>query len=350
MVDPRSAFGDQAEACEQLGSPMYAALLRRMRDALGSSEPLDRVLVGHHDDPGPSALALRLLGTVHRLVLEDRAGPLAACYPSVGGTWDLERAWPLLLDLLDGHADEVRAGLGRSPQTNEVGRAGALVGGLLRLTAPAHPVRLVELGASGGLNLRADHFHYSGVGGVWGPRDSPVRLVDTWQGVATPTDRSLQIVGRIGCDVAPVDPTTPAGRVLLTAYVWPDQEARLARLRGALDVAAAVPAEVTAQPAGELVAGLELEPGTCTVLWHSVMWQYLDPAEQTVVRTHLERLGEAATADAPFVHLYLEPMRRRPDAEFQFLVGAEQWPPEPGGRSEVLGTSVGHGVPVTWER
>lgn len=346
-----AALQTQAEACERLGSPMYAALMARVADSVGTVAPLDRVLAGHEHDPGPSALGLRLLGTVHRLVLERRAGALAACYPSVGGRWDLDAAWPSFLDLLHTEVGAVRAGLDVPPQTNEVGRAAALVGALLRVPAASLPVRMFELGASGGLNLRADRFRYldteAGSSGSWGPADSPVVLEDAWSGVLTPVARRLDVVERVGCDPAPVDPSTTAGRTLLTAYVWPDQADRLERLRGAFAVAAAVTAEVRRQRAQDLVAGLELRAGCCTVLWHSVMWQYLGADERATVRRHLERLAGEASTDAPLVHVSLEPRRRAPGGDHEFLVVVEQWPhaPEP----TVLGTAGGHGPPVTWE-
>ena len=350
MADLVSAFRQQAVACGRLGSPMYEALLESLTAHLGTGGPLDRVLAGHEDDPGPSGLALRLLGTVHRLVLEGRAAELARYYPSVGGRFDLEAALPVLLSLLDDERDAVAEGLERPPQTNEVGRGAALVGALLRLSPPGLPVRLVELGASAGLNLRADHFRCSGVGGAWGPPDSPVSLQDVWQGVPTPVDRQLQVVERVGCDPSPIDPTSTQGQVLLTAYVWPDQQARLERLRGAFEVAARVPVEMHRRGAAEMVAGLQVQPGRCTVLWHSVMWQYVDPAERALATTHVERLGAQSSADAPFLHLYLEPLRRSPGAPHEFVVAAQQWPPGPAGTDPVLGTTFGHGVPVTWER
>lgn len=355
MVDQVAEFERQADACRELGSPMYAALLRRMAADLGTGGPLDRVLAGHEDDPPSSALSLRLLGTVHRLVLEGRAGDLARHYPSVGGRFALDDAWPALHAVLDQQTETVAEGLDTPPQTNEVGRAAALVGGLLRLPAAALPVRLFELGASAGLNLRADRFGYSGATGWWGPPDSPVVLEDAWQGVPTPVDRRLVVVERTGCDPAPIDPATEQGRTLLAAYVWPDQQARLHRLRGALEVAARVPATVRRQRAADLMAALQVRPGHCTVLWHSVMWQYVDPAEQAVVREHIERLGGQADADAPFVHLWLEPERRSPDADHEFLVRAQQWPGAPAGSGDagsatVLGTSGAHGPQVTWER
>ena len=98
------------------------------------------------------------------------------------------------------------------------------------------------------------------------------------------------------------------------------------------------------------MAGLRLRPGHCTVVWHSVMWQYVDVDERAVVREHLARLAAQSSDDAPFAHLYLEPTRHHPDAERDFLVGSEQWPAGPGAERRVLGASRGHGLPVTWER
>ena len=88
------------------------------------------VLGGHERDSGPSALALRLLGSVHRLVLERRAGALAAFYPSVGGSWETTGAWTAFRELVEAQPDTVCEWLDRAPQTNEVGRATALFGGL----------------------------------------------------------------------------------------------------------------------------------------------------------------------------------------------------------------------------
>ena len=52
-------------------------------------------------------------------------------------------------------------------------------------------------------------------------------LTGGWQGAAPPDSR-IEVVGRTGGDLDPIDPTTPAGALTLTAYVWPDQRSRLA--------------------------------------------------------------------------------------------------------------------------
>ena len=336
----------QAEACERLGSPMYGVLLRRLAADVDRGGVARDVLAGHEHDPGPSALALRLMGSVHRLVLEGRAPELAAFYPSAGGSFEAEGAWAALTALLRSRPDDAREWLDRAPQTNEVGRAAALMGGLLHVGERfPGPVRLFEIGSSGGLNLRADRFGYRDQQGRWfGDPASPVRL--GWEGRLLRPWPELRVVQRVGSDVRPVDVGTDEGRLLLRSYVWADQTGRHERLRGAFEVADRVPAEMRHQGAVELLESLELADGGTTVLWHSVMWQYLATEEQDAVTARIERLGAAAGESRPFAHLRLEPMRRTPDSPHDFLVALRLWP---GGESRVLGSSAGHGVPMIWE-
>ena len=342
------AFRTQAAACGSLGSSLYADLLGRITDDLAAGgEITSAVLKGHEHDAGPSALALRLAGGVHRLVLADEAPGLAAYFPSVGGSWDLAAAWPEFLALLAERTADVRRLLEVAPQTNEVGRAAALLGGLLRIGVDL-PVRLFEIGASGGLNLRADAFRYvDDRGRSWGPPDSPVVLEGAWAGVPFDLDRDLTIVERAGCDVSPIDPLTEDGRLTLSAYVWPDQLARHARLRGAFQLAASISARLDPVDAAAFVDSLELRDGHATVLWHSVMWQYVPRDQQQQITARLRELGTQATPDRPLVHLYAEPVRRTPASEHEFLVCLEQWPGT--GERQVLGTVAPHGVPTTWD-
>jgi hypothetical protein len=343
-VDLASSFRLQSEACAEIGSPMYADLLARAAADIGSGGPVRKVLRGHEELPGPSALALRLLGSVHRLVLERRAGELATYYPSVGGTWEPDGGWDAFRAFVEEQPEAVAEWLDRAPQTNEVGRASALYGGLLQLPRPL-PVRLFEIGSSAGLNLRADRFAYvDDAGLVHGDAHSPVRLDPAWKGRSL-ADRTT-VVERAGCDVRPVDPATTDGRTLLTAYVWPDQRARLERLRGALDVAAGVPAEVSEEAAEPFVGRLRLAEGATTVLWHSVMWQYVAPDEQRAVTRRIEELGAEAEPTSPFVHLRAEPSRRADGSPHEFLVRMRTWP---GGEDRILGSTAAHGLPTVWE-
>lgn len=327
---------------------MYAELLGRLGDDLAAGGVTLEILAGHEDDPGPSALALRLVGSLHRVVLTGAAVGLRSFYPSVGGTWDLDAAWPAIREALREHHGLLRELLSQPPQTNEVGRASALLGGLLQLVDRHRlPVRLFEVGASAGLNLRADHFHYRHEDGTaWGSAASPVVLERAWRGRALPISAPLRITERHGYDVAPVDVSTAEGRLTAMAYVWPDQQERFERLRAAMNLAGRVPARLQRRDAVSALREMDLGDGTATVVWHSVMWQYLSRGDQDAMGARLEQLGAEATPSRAFAVLSLEPARRTPESEHEFLVVLRDWP---GGRRTVLGAAAPHGVPTTWE-
>jgi hypothetical protein len=287
------------------------------------------------------------MGAVHRLVLEGRAPALAPFYPSVGGTADPAAAWPALRALVGDARDALRAGLLRHPQTNEVGRAAALIGGLRQIEAASHrPIRLVELGASAGLNLRADAFCVEAEHGsiAYGSATSAVRLTRAWAGTLPPPGE-LRIMERLGCDLAPVDPRTTQGRLTLTSYIWADMVERLERLRGALALAARIPARVLTAGAGEFVDTLVLREGSTLVVWHSVMWQYLDAPERERVLARLDALGAAASPRSGLAHLSLEPRPGGSLGTRDMLVTLRTWP---DGSERVLGLAPAHGIPVLW--
>lgn len=304
----------QAKACEYLGSPLYAALMRCLAREIDEGGPCADALAPYGDAPDDDAVVLRLFGGVHALVLSGRAPDLAAYYSGTGKVFEPNRpdaAWPAFRDAVAAHPQWVRAWLRRPPQTNEVGRASLLLTGLLWAVRESPlPVRLFELGAGGGLNLRPDLFRYTSGDWAWGPADSPVALADVWEGPVPPWLRdppALTIAHRAGCDLTPLDPATDAGALALRAYVWPDQSERAARLDGAIALARSEPATVEAIGAADHLAGIRLEAGTLTVVWHSVMRQYVPTEEWTRVRAELRRLADAATPDAAFAHLAFEP-------------------------------------------
>jgi hypothetical protein len=335
----------QRQVCAGMGSPMYGDVLDRVAADVEAGGVFAAILSGHENDAGRLALPLRLLGGLHRLVLDGRAPELRRWYPSTGGAWDAERAWPEILRTAADHDAALRAALDQPPQTNEVGRSAALIGGLLRLNRGfGLPIRLFEIGSSAGLNMRADRYHYRYDGGQWGPVDSPVTIDDAWQG-ALPPDGAVRIVERNGYDIAPIDVTGADGEMTVLSYVWPDQDARLDRLRGAIAVARNVPAQLHRSTAADAVAGLRLAAGALTVLWHSITWQYLSDDERAAVRAGVDALGARTDARSPFAHLTLEPARDGPGTPIRFLVRARSWP---GGELDVLGECHPHGPPVNW--
>ncbi|SPM32873.1 Uncharacterized protein MRAB57_672, partial [Mycobacterium rhizamassiliense] len=336
----------QGQFCGASGSPMYDELFELVATDVEDGGVFASILSGHEDDSARHAVPLRLLGGLHRLVLDGRAPALRRWYPSTGGSWDAGAAWPQIKASATEHADAMRAALAQPPQTNEVGRSAALIGGLLRTNHEFDfPVRLFEIGSSAGLNLRAEHYRYRHAGGGWGPADSPVTIDDAWRGPPPPAG-AIRIAERRGYDIAPVDVTGVDGEMTVLSYVWPDQQARLDRLRGAIAIARKVPAQLVRQTAAAAVAGLTLADGALTVLWHSITWQYLSDDERAAVLDGASALGARAGARSPFVHLTMEPARNGPDSPLRFLVRARRWP---GGELVVLGECHPHGPPVHWQ-
>jgi hypothetical protein len=336
----------QGRFCGASGSPMYDELFELVAEDVEAGGVFATILSGHEDDSARHAVPLRLLGGLHRLALDGRAPVLRRWYPSTGGTWDAETAWPEIVLTARGQIDQLRAALDQPPQTNEVGRSAVLIGGLLFIGCQFDlPVRLFEIGTSAGLNLRPDHYHYRYPGGKWGPGDSPVAIDDAWQG-KLPPGGAVRIVERNGYDIAPIDVTGPDGEMTVLSYVWPDQSARLDRLRGAIAVARNVPARLHRQTAADAVAGMTLADGALTVLWHSITWQYLSADERAAIRDGVDALAGQADARSPFAHLTLEPARDGPGTPIKFLVRARSWP---GGDLQILGECHPHGPPVNWE-
>src|SRR6266511_2814666 len=64
-------------------APLYAGLLERSAQDVLRGGPCWAVLRGREQDPKGSAMALRFMGSIHRLVLEGRSPALAHFYPSV---------------------------------------------------------------------------------------------------------------------------------------------------------------------------------------------------------------------------------------------------------------------------
>jgi len=317
----------QATACQVLGSPFYAALLEAAAGDLEQDGPAWDVLQGFEDESAWAAVALRFMGPVHRLVLDDTLPDLARHYPSTGGDGDAHAAWPLFRRALVDHRATIRALVERGCQTNEVGRSAALLGGFLEVAHRMHqPLRILEIGASAGLNLRWDRYRYESAEGAWGEPSSPVRFTHSFEN-PPPMNRTAEVVERKGCDLNPIDPTSEEGALTLRSYVWADQLARLALLDGAIEVARALPVIVERSNAADFLER-ELsapQPGVATVVFHSVFMQYVDQATRERIRAALERSG--------VFYVTMEPAY--PVFEIRL-------------NGELLGTSMAHGTEVRW--
>jgi hypothetical protein len=299
-------------------------------------------LAGFETEQESAVVPLRLMGALHRLVLEGRVPTLEPHYPSVGGDGDAPAAWQPFREALLDHRPEIRELVAHGGQTNEVGRSAALLGGFLEV---AHrtglPLRILEIGASAGLNLRWDRYRYesseSGEPGVagWGDETSAVRFVHFFD-VPPPLDRAAEVAERKGCDLEPIDPATDEGALSLRAFIWADQLGRLSRLDGAISIAKEVPAEVERLDAATFLERELAAPrhGMATVVFHSAFMKYVNADQHKRIRRSID--------DASAYYLRLEPdpeySQSEPD-EFTFEIRLGD---------ELLGTSQAHGAGVRW--
>jgi hypothetical protein len=338
-------FRDHASRMQGL----YRILLYELAEDWTTGGVVRQICREWADAPANAVVQLRLLAGVQRLVLSGRAPELAPFYPNLGGHADPRGAWPVFRRVLAEHAEQLRDDLNIAPQTNEPGRSAPLLVGIFDAVrrSGVSQVRLLEPGASAGLNLLVDRFRIGGRQPArwWsGPADSPLRLGDAVLGPIEPVDYT--IVARRGCDLAPIDPSAEDGRLRLTSFVWPHHVERYQRLQAALRIAAGHPVPVDQAAAAGWLAEQLAEPvadGVLTVVWHSVTSQYWPAAE---VRQVSELVAEAG-ARIPIAEVAMEaPVA----ADYQPAELTVALYPAGGGEPVArrrLATVADHGVPVT---
>ena len=325
---------------------IYPYAVRGMADDWEAGGPVREVCAGYENTPMGAVVQLRLLAGVFRLVLTGRADELRPYYPCLGGTAEPAAFWPVLRGVIAAHVDELHESLRTAPQTNEVGRSAALLIGLLDLAEVSGRtrIRLLEIGASAGLNLLLDRYAIGGPGWSYGPGESPVRLEDAVRGELTLRD--FTIVERRGCDLHPIDPATDTGRLLLTSFVWPDDVHRFRRLEGAFAVVDQVGAPPVDQaPASGWLAEQLTGPtdaGVLPVVWNSITQQYWPPDEVAAVSELLSERG----ARAPLARVSMEFRADSGPKEYPelrtTLWSGDDSPP----REQLLGHAHHHGIPV----
>ncbi len=346
-----AAFDWQAGWCDA-AAPFTARVLRASRAWLSEDRAALDAFAAVASDPQAAAVPLRWVGGLHLLALQGLT-PWVDLWPPAGAGDDgalaaaVRLAWQEQQPLL-------RDALSRAPQTNEAQRSAALLPGLLHIAAATGlPLSLLEIGASAGLNLWCDRYRLETVGGptwAWGEATAPLTLQPDWTG-PVPWRGSgapaLDVRQRAACDAHPVDLRQPGEALRLASFIWPEQGARLARLRSAQEAVAAwmvaEAVQVQALPAARFVQQ-QLQtprPGMATVLMHSVVWQYIEPAEQQAIIQAMTLAGERATSAAPLAWLRLEPQGELGDVELRCRL----WP---GADERLLARCHPHGQRIHW--
>jgi hypothetical protein len=321
VTDPADVLVDDAElqrpfvefsATASPRAPLYAELAQVVAE-----DPASYRLLRHA--PPTQRLPVLLFACVHELLIEQPTDELASWYPNL--TVDHRRADEAGLaeafrSFVDAHRDRLAQLLAtRTTQTNEVGRCGSLLPALGLLAQDVGPLGLLDVGASGGLNLLLDRYEYryrSADGAttrVGGP--STVRIdVDTTGAVAVPAAMPT-IVARSGIDQRPIDVTDAEEATWLEACVWPDQADRFHRLVAAIGIAQQFPPDlvegdaVTSLAAGIARVGTSAHP----VVTNSWVLNYLTSAQRVAYLAELERIG----AERDLSWVYAEAPARIPE-------------------------------------
>ena len=309
-----------ADDFEQGGSKLYASLARSLAD-----DPVVESLVGDHEPRWEAPL--RLFGGVHYLELSGM----------------VQHPWAKLRGVLEANREWLARFVAEQPiQTNEVQRCWGLLPGFLTV-GDEHPVDLVELGPSGGLNLYWDRYAYRYGDERWGDPGAGLELSGSAEG-GPPREllqKEVEVGRRIGIDRRPVDVTTAHGARLLEAFVWADQTDRLDRVRRAIEIARQDPPRLLDGDYVEVLPALlaERDLDILTVVYHSVSTVYLRQEE----RDRLEEILAAEGLRGSLARISYEIDRETPTF-YGFALDVETWP---DGRRR-LARLDGHANTMDW--
>ncbi len=273
-AEVRAAFLKQEQYCASMDAPITARICRALAEGLTRDTRTGARILGWAGEPTPDAVPLRTVGGLHALDLAGKAPDLSRAF--AGEVTDPGEVARIIGEAFVAHDDALCPWLDGPPQTNEPGRSGALMVGLIEVARRfSQPLEILEIGSSAGLNLLIDRYRFD-LGGVgFGPADSPVTIQPEWRGSPPPAGPVAFASGR-GGDIQPSDATDPTAAERLRGYVWADQPERLDRLTGAIAMLRDKPVDLVAGDAADWIGArlAESQPeGVTRVLMHSGVWQ-----------------------------------------------------------------------------
>lgn len=333
----RGAFLIQQHYCSSNAAPIYARIVAALAKGLNRDSRTGARLLDWPGEPTRDALPLRLMGGLHALVLAGADKELAAVFS--GEIADPDEVERVLLDVLQRYDAALLPWLDGPPQTNEPGRSGALMVGLLEVARRCGPkLEILEIGSSAGLNLLIDRYRIDMGGTVVGPAASPVTITPAWSG-PPPAETPIEIVAIRGCDVHPMDATDPAVEARLAAYIWAEAPERLIRVRRAIAMMREKGVWLEQADAADWIEARLAEPqaeGVTRVLMHSVVWQYLPEPTAERIKAAMKVAGEHATAERPLGWVSMEPDRSLGHQ----VVRVRTWPGD--GAAAIVATAHAH--------
>jgi hypothetical protein len=248
-----------------------------------------------------------VFGAVQLLLMDGEGPGLAAFYRSMTEhPLPPEEAGPSFRRFVLDHEEEiVTIGNARYTQTNEVRRCVALLP--MVAMAPFDRFHLIDVGTSAGLNLGLDRYRYRYDGLEWGP-DSPLVLTAESRGV-DPRLKDMEVLGRIGLDLNPIDPGDEDARRWLDALIWPEHVERRTRLRTALELVSSLDVEFVAGDALATLPGAlaELPEGEAAVVVNSFTLIQFTPEE----RDRLEAVCDDARSVRPVFRVSMEAIDKK---------------------------------------
>ena len=347
-LDPAvlDAFERQVGWCEGLGSPFTAAFLDlAVQDLKAGGPSADVVSVWGDENPVDALVALRFAAGVAALVLRGDARDLELQFPAPGRTLDRKALWGATEPVLHQHKEFLQNYLTFPVQTNETARAGCLLGGFL--WAHKHhdlPLRMLEIGASAGLLMQWNNYHYDLGGGLsWGNKKSPLTIGTEWRGTVPDILSSLTVSSRQGCDINPVDWSDAAQEARMRSYIWPDMFDRIRRFETAAKMIKGSALKVETADAADWLAFklVDPTPGTLTIVHHSYVWTYLPAATAKAIKATLSEAGGKATSEAPLAWVRTDPDNVSDAPQLKVTL----WP---GGETQTLGDCHPHGNWLRW--
>ena len=334
----------QAQHMERAGAGNNARIIRALLAVLETETATGRRMANWQGLTLEDAMPLRVAGGFHYLLLtgeEDRLGDIYR-----GFITDQKQIDALVVEIAQRHDHTLLPWLDSPPQTNEAGRSASVMAGLLWLSGKLGPkFELTEIGASAGVNTMMARFFYDLGGTTAGPSLSSIKIIPEWRG-GPPPRNPVEIVGIMGCDIAPIDLSDEKQALKLKSYIWPEATDRMARMDAAIAMAERAPPDLVKVDAGDFVEerlATPQEEGVTRTLFHTMMWQYLPQATRDRIAAAMEAAGAEATAEKPLAWVRVETNRET----FKHELTVRYWPA--GENWTLLAEAHPHGAWVEWK-